>query len=413
MDRMLGKGSHMNLKKYGDLGAPGLSHDAMAGRVNEPVARVPQGRVAGLGGDAQAQDKGLLHKIGTLCSGPHAVTDVHIEQDSVAMVKTPRGWLPIEGGPVREEQMYPLLLAIDEDWKGKIRSGAIDRPLELPGSRLRCNVNCTNAGQRGALSLRRLPPQPPQLEQTGLPQYVRAALLEATKGLILVTGPTGSGKTTTMASMLDHLNTTRSSHIVTIEEPIEYRFSRKQAIISQKEVPIDTPSFASGLREALRQKPDVIMVGEVRDLDTADTVLHAGESGHLVLATMHTSSAAGAIGKLLSFFPAEQRERRAAALGGSLLGVICQSLVPSDSGQQYVLASEMLFNNYQQTATFISDPSKLHLLGDFMRRREDSMSRSLNDCLAQLVAARKISSRDAMRAAYNRSELHEMLGQQR
>ena len=402
----------MNPNPHGNPGRPGLLQDTTAGLNEQPVSLLGEGGSAGLRAErAQPlQDgHGLLHKIAKLCSGSHAVTDVHIEQDSVAMVKTPRGWRPIDGGPVREEQMYPLLLAIDEDWKSKIRAGAIDRPLVLPQSRLRCNVYCTNGGQRVALSLRRLPLQPLPLEQTGLPQYVRAALLEATKGLILVTGPTGSGKTTTVASMLEHINATRSSHIVTIEEPIEYQFSRKQAIISQKEVPVDTPSFASGLKEALRQKPDVLMVGEVRDLDTAETVLHAGESGHLVLATMHTSSAMGAIAKLLSFFPAEQRERRAAALGSSLLGVICQSLVPALTDEQYVLASEMVFNNYQQTAAFVSDPSKLHLLGEFMRRREDNMSRTLNDSLAQLVQSKKISNKDAMRAAYNRGELHEMI----
>lgn len=353
--------------------------------------------------------RGLLNTISELCAGSRAITDIHIEQDEVAMVKTPRGWRAIEGGPIGEELMYPLLLAIDEDWKTKIGQGAIDRPLVLPSCRLRCNMYCTNGGQRIALSLRRLPLQPLALEHTGLPLYVRPALLEATKGLILVTGPTGSGKTTTIASMIEHINATRGSHIVTIEEPIEYQFSRQQAIISQKEVPLDTPTFASGLREALRQKPDVIVVGEVRDLDTADTVLHAGESGHLVLATMHTSSAMGAIAKLLSFFPPEQRDRRAASLAGSLLGVICQSLVPAESGDHYVLASEMVFNNYQQTASFISDPAKLHLLPEFMRRKEDSMSRTLNDSLAQLVSAKKIAAKDAMRAAYNRGELHEVI----
>jgi twitching motility protein PilT len=353
--------------------------------------------------------RGLLHTINELCSNAKAITDIHIEQDAVAMVKTPRGWREVEGGPIREELMYPLLMAIDEDWKTKIRSGAIDRPLVLPTTRLRCNVYCTNGGQRIALSLRRLPLNPLPLEQTGLPLYLRSSLLEATKGLILVTGPTGSGKTTTIGSMIEHINSTRGAHIVTIEEPIEYQFARRQAIVSQKEVPIDTPTFASGLREALRQKPDVIMVGEVRDLDTADTVLHAGESGHLVLATMHTSSALGAIAKLLSFFPAEQRERRAASLAGSLLGVIGQSLVPAEAGDHYVLASELILNNYQQTASFISDPAKLHLLVEFMRRKEDNMSRTLNDSLAQLVAQKKVSGKDAMRAAYNRGELHELI----
>lgn len=353
--------------------------------------------------------RGLLQKISKLCSDESAITDIHVEQDAVAMVKTPRGWREIEGGPVLEDLMYPLLMAIDEDWKAKIRSGAIDRLLVLPNARLRCNMYCTNGGQRIVLSLRRLPLKPLPLQNTGLPLYLRSALLEATKGLILVTGPTGSGKTTTIGSMIEHINSTRSVHIVTIEEPIEYQFARQQAIISQKEVPIDTPTFASGLREALRQKPDVIMVGEVRDLDTADTVLHAGESGHLVLATMHTSSALGAIAKLLSFFPAEQRERRAASMAGSLLGVIGQTLIPAEAGDHYVMASELILNNYQQAAPFIADQAKFHQLGEFMKRKEDNMSRTLNESLAQLVSQRKVSGKDAMRAAYNRGELHELI----
>ena len=357
--------------------------------------------------DGEPRD--LLAMLGSVCAGGPAVTDIHIEQDALLMLKTPRGWEPIDGRPVGEDEIYPLLMALDEDWKSSIRAGAIDRPLALPTSRLRCNAYCIGGGQRIALSLRRLPLEPLPLESTGLPLYVRSALLEANKGLILVTGPTGAGKTTTAASMLEHVNATRGSHIVTIEQPIEYHFSRKRAIVSQKEVPIDTPTFAAGLREAMRQRPDVIMVGEVRDHDTADTVLHASESGHLVVATMHTNSAMGALTKLLSFFPAEQRERRAVALAASLLGVICQSLVPSEQGDSYVLASEMIFNNTQQAAGFISDAAKFHLLADFMRRKEDNMSRSLNDSLAQLVTSRKVALKDAMRASYNRGELHELV----
>jgi twitching motility protein PilT len=238
-------------------------------------------------------------------------------------------------------------------------------------------------------------------------------MLEATRGVILVTGPTGSGKTTTIASMLDYLNSTRSAHIVTIEEPIEYLLERKQSIISQKEVPADTPSFFDGLRDAMRQKPDILMVGEIRDYETADTLLHAGESGHLVLATMHTNSALSAISKLLGFFKPEQRDQRAIALASSLVGVICQSLVPTETGESLAMASEMLFNNNQQIAQFVANPEKLHMLADFMRRKEDNMSRSMNDALLQLVAKKIVSPKDAMRVAYNRMELHEMINSMR
>ncbi|WP_211474767.1 type IV pilus twitching motility protein PilT [Collimonas humicola] len=359
-----------------------------------------------------SQLRDLLKEIIDLVNTGPALTDIHIEQDAPMMVKTPRGWQSISAEAVMLEDMIPVLKAIDQDWEDKIIESAIDRPILLSECRLRCNVYRLASGAKVTISIRRLPLHPISLEKTGLPHYVKA-MLEPTKGIILVTGPTGAGKTTTIAAMLDHLNASRSSHIITIEEPIEYQLERRQSIISQKEVPTDTASFSSGLREAMRQKPDILMVGEIRDFDTADTVLHAGESGHLVLATMHTNSALSAIAKLLGFFPGEQREQRAAALANSLVGVIFQSLLPSEDGEAFVLASEMIFNNNQQVAPFIADFSKAHLISEFMKRKADNMSRSLNETLAQLVAKKTISAKDAMRSTYNRLELHETLNSQR
>ena len=354
----------------------------------------------------------LLEELISLVNSGQSFSDIHLEQDMPLMLKTPRGWRQVSAEPVTLEDMVPVLKAIDEDWEDKIIESAIDRPFVLTEYRLRCNVFRTSGGSKVTVSIRRLPLHPIPLEKTGLPHYVKT-ILEATRGIILITGPTGSGKTTTIASMLDQINATRSSHIITIEEPIEFLLQRKQSIISQKEVPADTASFSSGLREALRQKPDVLMVGEIRDFDTADTVLHAGESGHLVLATMHTNSAVSAITKLLSFFPAEQREQRAAALANSLLGVIFQSLLPTEQGDDVILAHELVFNNNQQVAPYITDPGKMHLIAEFMRRKEDNMSRSLNEVLAHLVAKKAVNAKDAMRATYNRLELHEMLNSKR
>lgn len=356
----------------------------------------------------QSLSRDLPSVILDLLNSELSFSDLHIEQDAPMMIKAPRGWQPVGNEPVSLDDMRPLLDAIDQDWEDKIIEGAIDRPFVTTRHRLRCNVYRMSSGEKVAASVRRLPLAPCSLEKTGLPAYVRA-MLEATRGVVLVTGPTGSGKTTTIAAMLEYLNSTRNGHIVTIEEPIEYQLERKQSIISQKEVPIDTPSFSEGLRDAMRQKPDILMVGEIRDFDTADTLLHACESGHLVLATMHTNSAISAINKLLSFFKPEQRDQRALTLAASLVGVICQSLLPNETGDSLVLASEMIFNNNQQVAQFIAEPEKLPLLADFMRRKTDNMSRSLNDALAQLVAKKVVNPKDAMRAAYNRMELHEMI----
>jgi len=358
--------------------------------------------------DDQSLSHGLPGVILELVNSEMSFTDLHIEQDAPMMIKAPRGWQAVGNNPVSLTDMRPLLNAIDQDWEDKIMEGAIDRPLILTQCRLRCNVYRMASGEKVTVSIRRFPLIPVSLEKTGLPAYVKT-LLEATRGMILVTGPTGSGKTTTVTAMLDYLNSTRSAHIITIEEPIEYRLERKQSIISQKEVPTDTPTFFDGLRDAMRQKPDVLMVGEIRDFETADTLLHACESGHLVLATMHTNSAVSAINKLLSFFKPEQRDQRALSLAHSLVGVICQSLLPNEAGNSLVLASEMIFNNNQQASQFVANPEKLHLLADFMRRKTDNMSRSLNDALTQLVAKKVVSPKDAMRAAYNRMELHEQI----
>ncbi|WP_434115434.1 type IV pilus twitching motility protein PilT [Paraburkholderia caffeinilytica] len=335
-------------------------------------------------------------------------TDIHIEQDRPIMIKAPRGWLAVGEEPVLLEEMMPTLESIEPDWENFLQHGAIDRPFVLTRCRLRCNIYRTYGRRKLVISIRRLPLQPIPFDKLGLPAYVRT-MIDSPKGLVLVTGPTGSGKTTTIASMLDHINRTRNSHIVTIEEPIEYELESHSSIISQREVPTDTPSFPAGLREALRQKPDVIMVGEIRDPETAETALQAGESGHLVLATMHTGSAVGTLTRLLSFFPADHRERYAASLANSLIGVVCQCLVPTEDGENFVLASELLFNNNQQVGAMLTDPAKLPLIGDFMKRKHDNMSRLLNEHLASLVAKNICTPRDAMRTTYNRLELHDLL----
>ncbi|NRO98858.1 twitching motility protein PilT [Paraburkholderia sp. NMBU_R16] len=350
----------------------------------------------------------LTREILTLMDRRQAFTDIHIEQDRPVMIKAPRGWVAVSEEPVLRDEMVPTIASIEPDWVALLERGAIDRPLVLTRCRLRCNIYRAGGGRKIVMSIRRLPLQPLPFDKLGLPAYVRT-MMESAKGLVLVTGPTGSGKTTTIASMLDHINRTRSAHIVTLEEPIEYEIESQTSIISQREVPTDTPSFSIGLREALRQKPDVIMIGEVRDPETAQTALQAGESGHLVLATMHTGSAIATITRLLSFFPPEQRERYAAGLANSLIGIVCQCLLPTEDGMELALASELLFNNNQQISAMLTDPAKIPFIAEFMKRKEDNMSRLLNDHLFNLVAKNQCSARDALRATYNRLELHEML----
>jgi twitching motility protein PilT len=363
-------------------------------------------------GKGTALMRDLVNEVLDLVNSDQVFTDIHIQQDAPIRIKTPREWRTIGTEPVLFEEMHELLNSIDYEWESKLGLGAIDHPVVLTKSRLRCNVYRTQGARNVVIAIRRLPLEPLPLEQTGLPMYIKS-MAEAAKGLVLITGSTGAGKTTSAAALLDYLNATRSAHIVTIEQPIEYVLQPKSSIISQKEVGTDVASFSAGLREALRQRPDVIMVGEVRDAETADTVLHAGESGHLVFATLHTSRAVGAINKMLSFFPPEQRAQRSLALADALVGVACQSLVPVERSDGFALASELIFNNNRQVAEFIGNPDKLGLLPEFMRRKEDNMSRSLNDDLLSLVSRRVISAKDAMRAAYDRIELQDMLSRVR
>ena len=246
------------------------------------------------------------------------------------------------------------------------------------------------------------------LDSTGLPQFIRPSLSSA-KGLIVVSGQTGAGKTTTLASMIDHINATRAAHIITIEDPIEYVHDRKKSIVSHKEVPVDVATFSDGLKEALRQKPDVILVGEIRDRETADVAMMAAESGHLVLCSLHTNSAVGAITKLLSLFPADEVNQRCRTLSDALLMVVCQNLIASKSGDSFVLAAEVLMNTTPQTSAMILDPTKHSQISDFMKRSPDQMSRSLNSELHRLIKSGQISDKEAMRVTNDRMALSELI----
>ena len=199
--------------------------------------------------------------------------------------------------------------------------------------------------QRGATSFafRAIPRTVPTLEQLGIPKVVQT-LAEEHRGLILVTGATGSGKTTTLAAMIDHMNKTRSQHIITIEDPIEILHPDQGCIVNQREIGLDTTDFGQALRRALRQDPDVILIGELRDAETAQTALQAAESGHLVLSTLHTIDAAETVGRMVEFFPPEKQEVIRAILAGVLRGVISQRLLPKEGGGRVAAIEAMVMN---------------------------------------------------------------------
>jgi len=209
-------------------------------------------------------------------------------------------------------------------------------------SRFRCNI----FKQRGSYTLaaRTITTEIPTCEQLGLPELFKELSLKP-RGLILVTGPTGSGKSTTLAAMVGHINRSRRCHILTLEEPIEYLHKHGESMINQREVHEDTLSFANALRAALREDPDVIMVGEMRDLDTISTAITASETGHLVMSTLHTSGAADTVNRVIDVFPPHQQDQIRVQLGSVLLAVISQTLVPRSDGTGRVAAFEILLAN--------------------------------------------------------------------
>src|SRR5262245_15471603 len=278
-----------------------------------------------------------------------------------------------------------------------------DTSYSLPGvSRFRVNIY----RQRGSLALvlRIIAPKVPTLEELGVPQVVKS-IADEDRGLVLVTGATGSGKTSTLAAMINHINNTRRVHILTIEDPIEFLHPNIKASVSQREIGLDTKSFNLALRAALRQDPDVILVGEMRDAESIDIALKASETGHMVFSTVHTTDAAKTIGRLLSVFPAEEQISVRHRLADNLKATISQRLLPRADAKGRVLASEiMIVTKTAQEA--IRDPARTGNLKDIIERgRTQYHMQSFDQHLADLVRAGKITSETAMHYASNPSDL--------
>ena len=262
--------------------------------------------------------------------------------------------------------------------------------------------------QRGEVSLafRAIPREVPDFESLHLPPGVRA-LAEEHRGLILVTGATGVGKTTTLAAMLGHINRTRRQHIVTIEDPIEFLHDDASCIVNQREVGIDTDSFNEALRRALRQDPDVILIGEMRDSETAETALQAAESGHLVLSTMHTVDAAETLGRLVEFFPAIKQPQVRSILAGVLRGVISQRLLPRVGGGRTAAVEVMVANSRIQELIRENKPEFVHEAiaeGAFFEMQ------TLTKALIDLVVSGDVDEETAAAAAPNRHDFTIALG---
>ncbi len=258
----------------------------------------------------------------------------------------------------------------------------------------RFRVNCYR--QRGSVNIvmRAVSPASRNFDELGLPETVRE-LCDETRGLILVTGPTGSGKSTTLAAMIDHINSTRRANIITLEDPIEILHPDKMSIVSQREVGVDTDSFAEGLRRILRQDPDVILIGEMRDRETVVAALQAAETGHLVLSTLHTIDATETINRIIDFFPPSQQQQVRLMLAGGLRGVLSQRLLPRADGKGRVPGTEVLVNT-ERAFDRIVDPSQTHTLFEVIADGEYYGMHTFDQSIMALYQAGEVTFQDAL-----------------
>jgi twitching motility protein PilT len=273
-------------------------------------------------------------------------------------------------------------------------------------SRFRANVFM----QRGvtSMAIRQIPYAIHGFEELGLPPVCRQ-LINRTQGLILVTGPTGSGKSTTLATMVDTINQTRGGHIITIEDPIEYVHQHKKCIVNQREVNNDTKSFAQALKYVLRQDPDVILIGEMRDRETIGAALTIAETGHLALATLHTNSTFESINRIIDVFPPEQQNQVRSQLSFSMAGVITQQLIPRAKGNGRVLCLEIMICTAAIKA-MIRD-NKTHQIYGLMQAGQKHGMQTMNQSLCQAVENRWISLETALGRSADQQELRQMLGE--
>lgn len=338
-------------------------------------------------------------------------SDLHVKVGSPPRIR-------VNGNLVKLVEEPTVSVADTESMAGEVLRGELQEKFERTNE-ADCAYSVSGLGrfrvnvfrQRGTIGLvlRRVLTSAPTFEDLGLPEVV-ARLTSEQRGLVLVTGPTGSGKTTTLAAMIDYINRHRECHIVTIEDPVEVLHRDQLACINQREVGFDTMDFATAMRAAMRQDPDVILVGEMRDTETVAAAISAAETGHLVFSTLHTIDAKETVSRIVDFFPPHQHNQVRVALAGCLKGTIGQRLVPASDGQSRVAALEvMVVNGRIQQA--ITDPQNGPDLTELIADGEYYGMQTFDQALAGLFAAGKIDLRGALVAASNPHDLKVLLQQ--
>ena len=325
-------------------------------------------------------------------------SDIHLEEGSPIAIRV-NSDIRILQNVMGSEDMTSLLkeIAGEEKLKQYEQTGDLDTSIGLEGlSRIR--INAYMANEKRCLTLRILPDNLPRWQDLGLPQPF-IDLTQKNRGMVLCTGPTGSGKSTTLAAFINCILETQKRHILTIEDPIEFEFNHsKTSIIHQREVKRDTQTFASALRAALREDPDVIYIGEMRDLETIQLAITAAETGHLVLGTLHTSSAAKTVERIVDVFPGDQQEQARLQVSTSLLGVMTQTLCKNTKGKRS-LAYELMVNT-PAIANLIRERKVSQIYSQLQTGSKDGMN-TLEQCLQQLVESGDITQQEALGKASN------------
>jgi twitching motility protein PilT len=321
-------------------------------------------------------------------------SDIHITADSPVQLRIDENLIAanedILSADDTRELSYSILSKAQIEKFEKVLE--LDMAFSIDGlGRFRVNV----FKQKGtvASSIRIIPRSIWSFEECGLPADVTLDLCKRPKGLVLVTGATGSGKSTSLASMLDWINQNRSCHIVTVEDPIEFMHKNKKAIVNQRELNTDTYSFAAALKHVLRQDPDVILVGELRDLETIEAALVIAETGHLVFSTLHTSDCVQTINRIVDVFPSHQQEQIRTQLSFVLIGVLSQQLIPKATGSGRVLATESLITT-PAIRSMIRD-SKIHQVYSVMQTSKKEGMKTMNQALYELYHRKLITYEDA------------------
>lgn len=330
-------------------------------------------------------------------------SDLHLIVDSPPILRINGDLQPIGHYPLSRmdtEQMAKEIIP-KKHWDVFVTEGEVDFNYELEGV---CRYRLNAFRQRDSISIaiRTIPTKIPSIDELHLPKTLET-LMEKPQGLILVTGPTGSGKSTTLAAMIDYINQKFSKHIITLEDPIEFVHFHKNSIINQREVGSDTQSFARGLRAALRQDPDIILVGEMRDLETIATAITAAETGHLVLATLHTSSAAQTIDRMIDVFQPHQQRQVRLQVANVLKGIISQRLFPLKDGPGRVAATEILINT-PSVANLIRN-EKIHQIQNVLQTSRSQGMHTLEMSIQHLMNTGKITYKSAL-PYLNTGDLH-------